>query len=85
MTQEQKESIDRTFVQFMQSDLGLRTGVSRIVYIVQINLALEHSRLSNDVKLEREGSLHYRIHRGRPNAKQVSLWMIFHLNVCKLI
>ncbi len=27
MTQEQKESIDRTFAQFMQPDLGFRTGV----------------------------------------------------------
>ena len=27
MAQEQKESIDRTFVQFMQPDLGFRTGV----------------------------------------------------------
>ena len=27
MAQEQKESIDRTFVQFMQLDLGFRTGV----------------------------------------------------------
>ena len=27
MAQEQKESIDRTFAQFMQPDLGFRTGV----------------------------------------------------------
>ena len=27
MAQEQKESIDRTFVQFMQPDLSFRTGV----------------------------------------------------------
>ena len=27
MAQEQKESIDRTFDQFMQPDLGFRTGV----------------------------------------------------------
>ena len=30
MAQEQKESIDRTFDQFMQSDLGFRTGVRRV-------------------------------------------------------
>ncbi len=28
MAQEQKESIDRIFVQFMQPDLGFRTGVN---------------------------------------------------------
>ena len=27
MAQEQKESIDRTFAQFIQPDLGFRTGV----------------------------------------------------------
>ena len=30
MAQEQKESIDRTFDQFMQMDLGFRTGVNHI-------------------------------------------------------
>ena len=30
MAQEQKESIDRTFVQFIQPDLGFRTGVVTI-------------------------------------------------------
>ena len=31
MAQEQKESIDRTFDQFMQPDLGFRTGVIEIL------------------------------------------------------
>ena len=31
MTQEQKESIVRTFAQFIQPDLGFRTGVMRAI------------------------------------------------------
>ena len=34
MAQEQKESIDRTFVQFMQPDLGFRTGVPCLLKII---------------------------------------------------
>ena len=37
MAQEQKESIDRTFVQFMQLDLGLRTGVHHMEKPFNIN------------------------------------------------
>ena len=36
MAQEQKESIDRTFDQFMQPDLGFRTGVILFKYSVVI-------------------------------------------------
>ena len=38
MAQEQKEFIDRTFVQFMQPDLGFRTGVMYECCIMQKRL-----------------------------------------------
>ena len=38
MAQEQKESIDRTFDQFMQPDLGFRTGVDGSLDHIQSEL-----------------------------------------------
>ena len=44
MAQEQKESIDRTFDQFMQPDLGFRTGVR---FCVNSEIYLSHFLAQN--------------------------------------
>ena len=58
MAQEQKESIDRTFDQFMQPDLGFRTGVfddamlqffSLISYLLTISDEVSDATLGGNI------------------------------------